>query len=75
MLKPKILRSIERACPVAKQTMYEKMTSFEVLTPDRQVQRTRFSDGTVVTVNFSEKQFRDKDGTILEASGYRIEKE
>ncbi|MGI5923699.1 MAG: glycoside hydrolase [Lentisphaeria bacterium] len=74
MLKPKILRSIERACPVAKQTMYEKMTSFEVLTPDRQVQRTRFSDGTVVTVNFSEKQFRDKDGTILEASGYRIEK-
>lgn len=75
VLKPKILRSIERACPVAKRTMYERMTSFETLTPDRRVQRTGFSDGTVVTVNFSEQPFRDENGTILEPLGYRIEKE
>jgi hypothetical protein len=41
-----------RVCSVFRATGYDRMVSHEFLTPDRRVQRTRFSGGTTVTVNF-----------------------
>ena len=44
---------------------YARMCSFESLSPDRLVQRTKFANGVSVTVNFAEKEFRLESGRIL----------
>lgn len=53
LLKNDIASSYKLATIVARRTMFQRMTDFEILTPDAMVQRTRFADGTTVTVNFS----------------------
>ena len=44
----------------------------DILTPDLLVQRTSFSSGVEVTVNYGEFPFKLEDGTELPAYGYRI---
>jgi hypothetical protein len=49
------------------------MLKHEILTPDLLVQRTQFSSGVEVTVNFGEFPFKlEEDGGELPAFGYRI---
>ncbi|MDO5113240.1 MAG: glycoside hydrolase, partial [Planctomycetia bacterium] len=67
-LKERILASYRRASLTARKTCFEEMLSFNYLTSDKQVQQTQFSDGTVVTVNFSDQTF---DG--IEPKGFRID--
>jgi len=49
------LRTYRNTCPLHEAIAGTEMLSHEFLTPDHAVQRTRFSDGTVVVVNFGEK--------------------
>jgi hypothetical protein len=49
------LRSYRNTCKVHEAVAEAEMVSHEFVTADRAVQRTRFSDGTEVVVNFGEK--------------------
>lgn len=64
-LKHEVAASYRRATPVARCTMFARMTDFEILTPDRLVQRTRFSNGVCVTANFSSADYRLENGSIV----------
>ena len=64
------LRTIE---PVARATGYSEMISHEWLTPDHAVQRTRFANGTTVTVNFGDTPLSLPNGAFLPALAHRIE--
>ena len=63
--KERLLKSAARASRGAELTGYERMISFECLSEDRLVQRTKFANGVSVTVNFAEKEFRLESGRIL----------
>ncbi len=56
-LRDIITASYRRVSPVVRRLATAKMTNFERLTGDALVQRTTFDDGTVVTVNFSDREF------------------
>ena len=66
-LKEDILASYNRTVPLATELFYESMVSFNYLTEDMSVQQTVFSNGTIVTVNFGDKEYND--GKIKVAAG------
>ncbi|MGL4943613.1 MAG: DUF5696 domain-containing protein [Thermoguttaceae bacterium] len=53
------------ATTVARATAYAEMTDHHILSPDRLVQQSEFSNGIRVTVNFGDKTFRCDDGTEI----------
>jgi hypothetical protein len=65
-LKQDIAESYKKTSPLAKKLGYCTLDGFEYLTADKLVQRTLFSDGTTVTVNFS-KHDVEINGQILAA--------
>lgn len=69
----RFVRSYQAATPVARATGYSPMLSHEWLTADHAVQRTRFGNGVVVTVNFGDAPWALPDGTRLAPLGSRIE--
>ena len=72
-LREKVAESYRIAEPVSRATAYAEMLTHEALTPDRCVQRTRFSNGVTVTVNFGPVPFEDRGGTIA-PEGLRIDR-
>lgn len=56
-LRARLLESYRNTCKLHEVIGFEEMTSFEYVTPERDVQRTRFADGTVVTVNFGDEPY------------------
>lgn len=72
-LREQVLESQKRVCPVARRVGLEAMTDFAYCTPDKLVQRTRFSNGTEITVNFSHEPYRMADGVQLAPGDYRVE--
>ena len=65
-------RSYRMTSPVARATGYSEMTDHRVLSADRKVQASRFSDGTVVVVNFGDEPFALPNGETLPARGHRV---
>jgi len=61
--RDRFVESYRTAAPVARATGYHEMTDHRFLTPDRDVQQTRFANGVTVTVNFGDEPFRLPDGT------------
>jgi hypothetical protein len=51
------LRTYRNTCKLHEVIAGTEMLSHEFVTPDRAVQRTKFSDGTTVIVNFGEKPY------------------
>ena len=70
--KEKFVHSYQMTSPVARATGYSEMTDHRVLSADRTVQESRFSNGTVVTVNFGDAPFVLSDGSSLPARAYRV---
>jgi hypothetical protein len=62
----RIARSV---CPVARRLGYDEMVSHRFLTLDHAVQRTIWSSGVEVIVNFGDVLYRLKDGTEVAAMG------
>ncbi|MDO5318988.1 MAG: glycoside hydrolase [bacterium] len=60
-----IVRSYKRVCPVVRACGGSEMVDHQILTPDRQVQRTVFANGVIVTVNFSESPWTDEKGKVV----------
>jgi hypothetical protein len=48
------------------------MTDHRLLTPDRNVQQTAFSNGITVTVNFGDKPYRLPDGKQVKPMDYHV---
>lgn len=55
--KEQFVRSYRNTCKLHEVIAMDEMLSHEFVTPDHAVQRTRFSSGTEVTVNFGEKPY------------------
>ena len=51
-LRARLLESYRNTCKLHEVIGFEEMVSHESVTPDKNVQRTKFADGTEVTVNF-----------------------
>jgi len=70
----RFVRSYRATSPVARATGYSEMIDHRFLTPDRDVQQTRFANGIKVTVNFGNKPFTMEDGSLLAPGSYKVEK-
>jgi hypothetical protein len=70
--KDRFVQSYRNATRVARATGYAEMTDHRILTPDRDVQQTRFANGVVVTVNFGVAPWKLADGTDLAAGGWKV---
>ena len=57
------------AGPVSERTGWSEMTDHRILSGDRTVQKSVFSDGTEVIVNFGDKPFALDNGQTLEGGG------
>jgi hypothetical protein len=71
--RDRFVQSYKTTAAVARATGYAEMLSHEWLTSDHAVQRTRFANGVVVTVNFGGTLYRSPDGTNLPALGRRVD--
>jgi hypothetical protein len=58
--------------PLQRRLAHEEMLSHKILTPDLLVQRTTYSSGVEITVNYGEFPFKLEDGTTLLPYGYRV---
>ena len=58
--------------PLQRRLAHEELLNHQILTPDLLVQRTEFSSGVEITVNYGEFPFNLEDGTELAAYGYRV---
>lgn len=72
--KDRFIKSYQVAQPVSRLTGYAQMLDHQILTKDRSVQKTIFSNGVEVTVNFGDQSFKCSDGFVLEAGKSRIVK-
>jgi hypothetical protein len=70
--KGRFAQSYKDVCPVARAVGYAEMTDHRFLTPDRDVQQTRFANGITITVNFGVAPYRLPDGTMLKPMGYHV---
>lgn len=70
--KERFAASYQKIAPVARATGYSEMLDHQFLTPDRSVQRTKFADGTIVTVNFGEVPFALPGGATLPPLGHLV---
>jgi len=67
--KERFLQAYRNCAKIHEAVGYERMVNHEFITPDRAVQRTTFSDGTTVTVNFGELGADVRSGGELWALG------
>ena len=65
------LRTYRNVCKLHEVIAGTEMLTHEFVTPDRHVQRTTFSDGTEVCVNFGEKPYEWKE-YVLPQNGFAV---
>ncbi len=70
--KERFVQSYKDICPVARAVGYAEMTDHGFLTPDRDVQQTKFANGTVITVNFGDESYSLPNGEKLKPMGYHV---
>jgi len=61
-LRERLLDSYRVTCKLHEQTAFDELLTHEWLTPDRSVQKTTFSSGAFVVVNFGDKPYSLRDG-------------
>jgi hypothetical protein len=69
------LRTYRNVCKLHEALAPTEMVIHEFVTPDRAVQRTRFSDGTLVVVNFGEREYEAQVGGkrhVLGKNGFAV---
>ncbi len=72
--KEKFVESYKTAEPVSRATAYAEMVDHKILSTDRMVQQSIFSNGVTVTVNFGDQPFKLPDGSILNGLDWKMEK-
>ena len=66
-LKDRIAQSYHRCVPIVEKIAFERMIDFEYLSADKKVQKTTFSNGISLIGNFSDSDFRLKDGSTVKS--------
>jgi hypothetical protein len=70
--KDRFAQSYKNVCPVARAVGYAEMTDHSFLTDDRNVQQTKFANGTTITVNFGDESYSLPNGEKLKPMGYHL---
>lgn len=70
--RDRFIKSYQTASRVARDTGYSEMLSHEWLTPDHDVQRTKFANGEIVVVNLGAKPYRSPEGETIPPLGMNI---
>ncbi len=68
--KDRFVQSYKDVCPVARAVGYAEMTDHSFLTADRNVQQTKFANGTTITVNFGDEPYLLPNGEKLKPMGW-----
>jgi hypothetical protein len=68
--KARFVSSYQNTCPHVRRVGYQEMTDHRFLTPDRNVQQTRFANGVVITVNFGQADYALSDKRIIKSMSY-----
>jgi len=63
--KDRFAQSYKNVCPVARAVGYAEMTDHSFLTADRNVQQTKFANGTTIMVNFGDESYSLPNGEKL----------
>lgn len=69
--RDRYVKSYRDTVPLATECGLAEMIDHEYLTDDCSVQRTRFSNGVVITVNFGARSYRLPNGTEIAPFSYR----
>ncbi|MDR2705085.1 MAG: glycoside hydrolase [Planctomycetaceae bacterium] len=72
--KLRFAESYKTAAGTARETAYAEMTDHRILSPNRLVQQSVFSNGVTVTVNFSDQPFQLPDGSTLNGNDWKLQK-
>lgn len=70
--KDRFVKSYKDVCNVARVVGYAEMIDHRFLTPDRNVQQTRFANGTTITVNFRSEPYNLPDVDRLKPMSYHL---
>ncbi|MHC4203084.1 MAG: glycoside hydrolase [Planctomycetota bacterium] len=70
--KERFARSYKNICNVTRAVGYAEMTDHRFLTPDRDVQQTKFANGVTVTVNFGGKPYLLADDKEIEPMNFHV---
>ena len=70
--KEHFVRSYQNICPVIRKVGYAEMINHQFLTSDRSVQKTIFSNGVSIVVNFSDKSYRLPGGGNVSANDFYV---
>jgi len=70
--KARFAESYKTAATIARVTAYAEMTDHRILSLDRTVQQSVFSNGVFVTVNFGEEPFQLPDGSVLKGLDWTV---
>ncbi|OPZ07003.1 MAG: hypothetical protein BWZ10_02916 [candidate division BRC1 bacterium ADurb.BinA364] len=65
-----IVKSYRQVCEWTGQIAFDEMTSHRFLTEDKKAQRSDFSSGKSVIVNFGDAPYEAEDGRIVPARGF-----
>lgn len=71
-MKDMIKMANEVVSPVNKETFFAELKSHEYLSPDFNLQRSKFSSGTVVLVNLGPVKQKTKEGKEVPGFGYEV---
>jgi hypothetical protein len=63
--KARFVQSYQDTCPHVRRVGYQEMTDHRFLSPDRNVQQTRFANGVTITVNFGGEDYRLPEGRVV----------
>jgi hypothetical protein len=70
--KERFVKSYKDICPLVRQLAHEQLLSHEFVTPDHAVQRTTWSDGTTIVVNFGAPAYTLENGKPVGAMGFVV---
>ena len=73
-IRERVAATCRKTIPVCCIVGESEMTDHRILTPDRLVQRTVFSNGVEITVNFSERDWTDERGRTVAAGEFTLKK-
>jgi Glycosyl hydrolases related to GH101 family, GH129 len=63
--KARFVRSYQDTCPHVRRVGYQEMIDHRFLSPDRNVQQTRFANGVTITVNFGGEDYHLPEGRVV----------
>ncbi|MGI4788306.1 MAG: glycoside hydrolase [Janthinobacterium lividum] len=70
--KAHFVQTYKTVCPIVRRLANAEMLTHEFLTPDHAVQRTRWSTGTTITVNFGTVPYHSPDGSNISPGGWQV---